>query len=70
MSNRQARKLGWIVVVMGCILIVAARLGLGLIGVMAGLILVTAGARCPHCGKVLATLSPFARACPRCRNIM
>lgn len=70
MSSRQARKLGWIVVVLGCILIVAARLGLGLIAVMIGLILVSIGARCPHCGKVLATLSPFARACPRCRNIM
>ena len=48
MSSRQARKLGWIVVVLGCILIVAARLGLGLIAVMIGLILVSIGARCPH----------------------
>ena len=70
MNNRQARKTGWIVVVLGCILIVASRLWLGLAGVMVGLVLVTSGARCPHCGKVLATLSPFARVCPRCRNIM
>ena len=70
MNSRQARKLGWILVAAGCILVVAALPGLGLVAVMVGLILVTMGARCPHCGKVLATLSPFARACPRCRNIM
>ena len=56
--------------VLGCILIVASRLWLGLACVVVGLALVTAGARCPHCGKALATLSPFARVCPRCRNIL
>ena len=70
MNNRQARKTGWIVVVLGCILIVISRLWLGLALVAVGLVLVTAGAKCPHCGKTLATLSPFARICPRCRNIM
>ena len=69
MNNRQLRKTGWIVVVLGCILIVASRLWLGLACVAVGLALVTAGARCPHCGKALATLSPVARVCPRCRNI-
>lgn len=70
MNSRQTRKLGWFVVAAGCVLIVAARLGLGLIAVMAGLILISLGARCPHCGKLLANLSPFAGRCPRCRNIL
>ena len=29
-----------------------------------------AGAKCPHCGKFLATLSPFPRKCPRCGRDM
>ncbi len=70
MEPKQARKTGWILIAAGCVLIVLARRWLGMALVVSGLILLTAGARCPHCGKVLATLSPFHRRCPRCGTIM
>ncbi len=70
MNSRQARKTGWIVVILGCLLIIVSRVWPGLACVLLGLMLVCFGARCPHCGKPFATLSPFARTCPRCRNIL
>ena len=70
MEPKQARKTGWILIAAGCVLIVLARRWLGMALVAAGLILLTAGARCPHCGKLLATLSPFPRRCPRCGGSM
>ena len=66
MEPRQARKTGWILIATGCVFIVFAHRWPGMALVVAGLILLTAGAKCPHCGKFLATLSPFPRKCPRC----
>ena len=70
MEPRQARKTGWILIAAGCVLIVFARRWLGMALLASGLILLTAGARCPHCGKLFATLSPFPGECPRCRTHM
>ena len=68
LSNRQIRKLGWIVVVAGCILIVLSKLWLGLALVAVGLALVVVGGRCPHCGKIMVTVSPGVTVCPRCKR--
>ena len=68
MSGSQRRKLGWAVVAAGCVLIVLSRLWLGLALVALGLSQVVSGGRCPHCGKIMATVAPGTAVCPRCRR--
>lgn len=70
MNGRQTRAVGWTLTAIGCLCIVLSRAWLGLAFVLLGLMMLCVGARCPHCGKHFAALSPYARICPRCRNII
>ncbi|MCF0122615.1 MAG: hypothetical protein HUJ67_00720 [Ruminiclostridium sp.] len=68
MDNKQARKTGRILLVLGCVLLIIGRIWLGLAVVSVGLVCLGILGRCPHCGRSLFTLPSNASVCPRCRK--
>lgn len=68
MNSREARLIGRGIIVIGVLLIVGAKLWLGLAFVAAGLGFSLFFARCPHCGRTLAGVSISAKKCPRCKK--
>ena len=66
MNHREVRLIGRTLIVIGVLLIIFAKLWLGLAFVAAGIGFSLLFARCPRCGRTLAGVSISAKKCPRC----
>lgn len=66
MNHIEARLIGRGIIIIGILLIIFAKLWLGLAFVAAGILYSFVFARCPHCGRTLAGVSISAKTCPRC----
>ena len=66
MNHKEARLIGRGLIVIGILLIIFAKLWLGLAFVAAGMGFSLIFARCPNCGRTLAGVSITAKKCPRC----
>ena len=68
MNNREARLIGRGILLIGVVLIIIAKLWLGMAFAAAGIGFSLIFARCPHCGRTLAGVSLSTQKCPRCRK--
>lgn len=66
MNCKEARAISWGILIIGIILIILAKLWLGLAFVAAGIWFSFTFARCPNCGKRLMGHAITASRCSRC----
>ena len=66
MDHKDARLIGRGLILIGVVLVILAKLWLGLAFVALGIGITLVFAHCPHCGRTLACVSLSAKKCPRC----